>query len=128
MAACSGLGSSGSVKAVEQALITCKLSTRGISADNLRKLKELVIDAGKVSALNKFGIRKDRVSIFQRAWPFLTAAFEVLGIEQMDFVTVLCVKVYSTTWSVGISMKMFANAPSTACRNVTGSIVTRLPT
>lgn len=79
------VGSSGSVKAVEQALITCKLSTRGISADNLRKLKELVIDAGKVSALSKFGIRKDRVSIFPAGLAILTAAFEVLGIEQMDF-------------------------------------------
>lgn len=79
------VGSSGSVKAVEQALITTGLATRGIQAEALRKLRDMVITAGKVSALSKLGVRKDRQSIFPAGLAILVAAFEVLGIDEMEF-------------------------------------------
>ncbi len=79
------VGSSGSVKAVETALVEMGLCSRGITFENLRKLREAVIGVGKVSLLGKLGVRKDRVSIFPAGLAILCAAFEVLGITEMDF-------------------------------------------
>lgn len=79
------VGSSGSVKAVELALTGAQLSSRGITFANLKKLREMVVATGKVSLLSKLGVRKDRVSIFPAGLAILYAAFEVLGIDEMDF-------------------------------------------
>lgn len=79
------VGSSGTIKAVEQVLVNNALSVEGITQEGLRELKQRVLDLGHCELLEKLGVRKDRVNIFPSGLAILVAIFEVLRIQRMAF-------------------------------------------
>ncbi|WP_206617991.1 exopolyphosphatase [Hahella sp. KA22] len=79
------VGSSGSIKAIEQVLTHNQWGMHKITPDGLVKLKDEVVRLGKISQLTKLGVRKDRLSIFPAGLAILMAAFDVLQIEEMEF-------------------------------------------
>lgn len=79
------VGSSGSVKAIESVLIHTGILSEGITWQGLCELKERVIGAGHVDMLEPLGVRKDRANVFAPGLAILFAAFEVLGIDVMEY-------------------------------------------
>ena len=79
------VGSSGSVKAVSNALIFTGLSEGEITLPALKALKKQLLSLGSVSKLQNFGIKADRASTFSAGFAILYAAFKVLNIEQMSY-------------------------------------------
>lgn len=79
------VGSSGSVKAIANVLSHTGIVAEGITWQGLKELRERVIDAGHVDKLEPLGVRKDRASVFVPGLAILYAAFEVLGIDVMEY-------------------------------------------
>lgn len=79
------VGSSGSIKAIENVLHSLNLSSEGITLASLKDLRRRLIDMGRVERLEELGVREDRQSIFPAGFAILYAAFESLGIEQMHY-------------------------------------------
>ncbi|MAL97233.1 MAG: exopolyphosphatase [Alteromonadaceae bacterium] len=81
------VGTSGSIKAVvsvvEETLRTS--SNGGISLDDLKLVRERMLELGRVDRLETIGVREDRQSIFPAGFAILLAAFESLGIERLSF-------------------------------------------
>ncbi len=79
------VGSSGSVKAVFQALSFLDISHDSIEFSHLKQLKERMIELGDVSKLDLLGVKKERASIFPAGFAILYACFKVFKIESMAF-------------------------------------------
>ena len=79
------VGSSGTVKAVQNVLAHLGINRLTITAANLDALRSIVLEAGRVDALGSLGLRADRQSVFVPGLCILTAAFRVLKISEMEF-------------------------------------------
>ncbi|RMF12973.1 MAG: Ppx/GppA family phosphatase [Gammaproteobacteria bacterium] len=79
------LGSSGSVKAIEQAVRDNGLAPHGIPRESLDELVSRVLKLDKVSELSALGIKKDRHTVFVPALAIMQAAFNEFGLGHMDF-------------------------------------------
>ena len=78
------VGSSGSVKAIAETIHQEGWSQDGITAAALARLRDAVVDAGRVSALNFKGLTEERKPVFAGGVAVLRAVFETLGIEHMQ--------------------------------------------
>ena len=58
--------------------------TDGISASSLTRLRDALVESGKVSALNFKGLTDDRLPVFAGGVAVLRSVFESLGIEHMQ--------------------------------------------
>ncbi|MBW7472225.1 Ppx/GppA family phosphatase [Marinobacter sp. F4218] len=81
----SAVGSSGSIKAIASALATLKISDGTITMMGMQELRKRLVDMGKTEKLGDLGVRSDRQSIFPAGFAILMAAFQSLGIEEMEF-------------------------------------------
>ena len=81
----SAVGSSGSIKAIASALTGLKISDGTITRSGMLELRKRLVDMGKTEKLGDLGIRADRQSIFPAGFAILMAAFQSLGIEDMEF-------------------------------------------
>lgn len=81
----SAVGSSGSAKAVSQALQHCGISDDGsITLDGLKQLKKRVFELTKVERLVELGVKPERSTTFSSGLAILYASFKSLGIERMS--------------------------------------------
>jgi len=78
------VGSSGTIRAVAQALIDNGWSNGPITPKGLLKLSEKVISIGKSSQLEKIGVAKERQSVFVSGLSILIASFNILNIKSME--------------------------------------------
>lgn len=79
------VGSSGTVKAIQQVLEANGLVDEGISLDGLYRLRRLVLRARRAADLNLAGLEAQRQGIFAPGLAILTAAFEALEINHMRY-------------------------------------------
>jgi exopolyphosphatase/guanosine-5'-triphosphate,3'-diphosphate pyrophosphatase len=79
------VGSSGSIKAVFQAL--GKDENRALTVDlkELKQLREKLIQLGHIDQLEQLNIKKERWSIFPAGLSIMLGAFRALDIESMEF-------------------------------------------
>lgn len=76
-------GSSGTVRAIGDALEQNGLSAGGITYDGLKRLREILIDIGDTARIRLPSVRPDRAPILPGGLAILYAAFSELGIEHM---------------------------------------------
>ncbi|MBW0148573.1 exopolyphosphatase [Marinobacter sp. CAU 1620] len=81
----SAVGSSGSIKAIASALASLKISDGTITREGMQELRKRLVDMGKTEKLGELGVRSDRQNIFPAGFAILMAAFQSLGIEEMEF-------------------------------------------
>jgi len=78
------VGSSGTIKAVHQALVDNGWGKDSITLKGLLKLSEKAIELGKFNQLEKIGVRKERQSVFASGLAILIASFNILNIKSME--------------------------------------------
>ncbi len=78
------LGSSGTAKAICEALELNGFSQRGITKVGLERLRTHLLKAGDVTNLNLQGLRADRLPVLPGGLAIMYAAFCELGIEHMQ--------------------------------------------
>lgn len=76
-------GSSGTVRAIGDALEQNGLSAGGITPEGLKRLREILIDIGDTARIKLPSVRPDRAPILPGGLAILYAAFSELGIEHM---------------------------------------------
>ncbi|MBK5942134.1 exopolyphosphatase [Halochromatium roseum] len=76
-------GSSGTIKAIAAVMAAEGWSDDGITGDGLAKLREAMIDCGKVSALELKGLSDERRPVFAGGVAVLRAVFQNLAIDKM---------------------------------------------
>ncbi|MCM0614264.1 exopolyphosphatase [Marinobacter sediminum] len=81
----SAVGSSGSIKAIANVLVSLKITDGTINLAGMQELRKRLVDMGKTDKLGELGVRSDRQSIFPAGFAILMGAFQSLGIEEMDF-------------------------------------------
>lgn len=79
------LGSSGTAKAIAEALVSNSMSEQGITSAGLEKLRSLLVRAGRAEDAGLIGLRQDRVPVFAGGVAIMSAIFDELGIETMHF-------------------------------------------
>lgn len=78
------VGSSGTIRSIAAVVTAEGWSEDGISAPALARLREALIDAGRVSAIALKGLSDERRAVFPGGVAVLRAIFETLGIERMQ--------------------------------------------
>ena len=78
------VGSSGSVKAIAEVIHQEGWSQDGITAASLLRLRDAVVDAGRIASLDFKGMTEERKPVFAGGVAVLRAVFETLGIEHMQ--------------------------------------------
>lgn len=76
-------GSSGTAKAIGNAVTALNLGDDGISAQALAALRERLLDAGQIDRIDLPGVNNDRHPVIAGGIVILEAAFEALGIERL---------------------------------------------
>ncbi|NBC48871.1 MAG: exopolyphosphatase [Gammaproteobacteria bacterium] len=76
-------GSSGTIKAIASVLAAEGWSEDGITLEGLARLRDAMIDCGKVSALAFKGLSDERRPVFAGGVAVLRAVFQHLGVQQM---------------------------------------------
>lgn len=77
----SAVGSSGTIRAIRSVVLANGWSEEGITPDSLRKLREHLIDAGHVDAIDLEGLSDERRPVFAGGVAVLSALFEALDID-----------------------------------------------
>ncbi len=78
------VGSSGTIFSIATVLQSRNNDGRGITASGLQWLRDALLDAGNVNALDLPGLQPERAPVFPGGVAILSAAFEVLGIKRME--------------------------------------------
>jgi exopolyphosphatase / guanosine-5'-triphosphate,3'-diphosphate pyrophosphatase len=77
------VGSSGTARAISQALIAIEATDGTITADGMEALRDAMIDAGTVSALALPGLKTDRLQVLPGGLAIMSAIFRELQVEAM---------------------------------------------
>jgi exopolyphosphatase/guanosine-5'-triphosphate,3'-diphosphate pyrophosphatase len=80
----SAVGSSGTIRSIAAVVTAEGWSEDGISADSLTRLRDAMVECGKISALDLRGLTEDRKPVFPGGVAVLRAVFETLGIGHMQ--------------------------------------------
>jgi len=78
------VGSSGTIRTIASVVNAEGWCEDGISAESLTRLRDALIETGKVSALNLKGLTDERKPVFAGGVAVLRSVFESLGIEHMQ--------------------------------------------
>ncbi|MDO8208270.1 MAG: exopolyphosphatase [Gallionella sp.] len=78
------IGSSGTAKAIAEILELNGFSRNGITRDGLDALRAHLLKVGDVQKLSLLGLRPDRVPALAGGFAIMYAAFDELGIDQMQ--------------------------------------------
>ncbi|ASP38127.1 exopolyphosphatase [Bacterioplanes sanyensis] len=79
------VGSSGTIRAAEQAIIAQGWSSEGISRAHLKKLRKLMLGFDTIHDVDLPGIKPERRQVFIGGLAILQAVFDTLGIEQIHY-------------------------------------------
>jgi exopolyphosphatase/guanosine-5'-triphosphate,3'-diphosphate pyrophosphatase len=77
------VGSSGSARALSEAMVASGKAERGITADGLEWLREQALSAGDIRKLSLPGLREDRLPVFAGGLAIMTAVFTELSLKRM---------------------------------------------
>jgi exopolyphosphatase/guanosine-5'-triphosphate,3'-diphosphate pyrophosphatase len=77
------VGSSGTARAISEAMVASGRADRGITADGLQWLREQAIAAGDVRKLDLPGLKEERLPVFPGGLAIMSAIFSELGLRQM---------------------------------------------
>ena len=77
------VGASGTIRAIDALLRAQGWSAEGITREGLRRLRDALIDAGSVEALERLGVEPARAAVFPGGVAILSAIFEALRIRRM---------------------------------------------
>ena len=80
----SSIGASGTIKALRQACLTLGFGER-ISRDGLQAVQKHLIEAGHADRIDIDGIKPERKAVLAAGTAILSAIFDSLGVETMDF-------------------------------------------
>ena len=78
------IGASGTVRAIDALLRVRGWSAEGITREGLRRLRDALVDAGRVEALERLGVEPARAAVFPGGVAILSAIFETLRIRRMS--------------------------------------------
>ena len=81
----SAVGSSGTIKAVRNACISCGFSNGSITQEALLKLRDRLLEYTHFDEIEIEGIKPERKKVLAAGVAILCAAFEALSIEEMAF-------------------------------------------
>ena len=79
------VGSSGTIRAAENAMLTNGWSSEGISASGMKKLRKRMLQYKHINDVDLAGVKPERRQVFIGGVAILTAIFETFGIEQMQY-------------------------------------------
>ncbi|MBQ0782187.1 MAG: Ppx/GppA family phosphatase, partial [Thalassolituus oleivorans] len=79
----SAVGSSGTIRAAEQAMIENGWSEEGMTADGLAKLVEFTLQFETINDVNISGVKPERRQVFIGGLAILTAVFETFALKRM---------------------------------------------
>lgn len=79
------VGSSGTIRAVDQTLAAFGWSNDGITPANLKKLRKVTLQFGTLDEVNLPGVKYERRQVFIGGLAILTAVFDTFGIEHMVY-------------------------------------------
>ncbi|WP_426415143.1 exopolyphosphatase [Aestuariirhabdus sp. LZHN29] len=79
------LGSSGTIKSVEQVLVASGVTEQGITRAGMESLRQQVIEMGHVDRIQLDGLRPDRSTIFPAGLAILSAVFDALRLKRMRY-------------------------------------------
>lgn len=79
------LGSSGTARAIAEVLSLNGFTEKGITSAGLEKLRAALIRAERAQDANLAGLRPDRIPVFAGGVAIMSAIFEELGIELMQY-------------------------------------------
>lgn len=79
------VGSSGTIKAIRQACISCGFSEEIVTATALKKLREKILSYSHIDEIDIDGIKEQRKAVLPAGIAILSAAFDSLGIKQISF-------------------------------------------
>lgn len=79
------VGSSGTIKAIRNACISCGFSKENITATALQKLRQKILSYDHVDEIDIEGIKTQRKAVLPAGIAILSAVFDSLGIKQMSF-------------------------------------------
>jgi len=77
------VGSSGTIKAIGQICAGLKLTKGAVTAEALPQVRERLLDAGQIDAIELPGLSQERKPVIAGGVLVLEAAFAVLGLERM---------------------------------------------
>jgi exopolyphosphatase/guanosine-5'-triphosphate,3'-diphosphate pyrophosphatase len=77
------VGSSGTARAISQALIAMEASDGTITLEGMESLREAMVEAGTISALDLPGLKADRLQVLPGGLAIMLAIFRELGVEHM---------------------------------------------
>ncbi|GHD68820.1 Ppx/GppA phosphatase family protein [Jeongeupia chitinilytica] len=77
------VGTSGTSRSIADVLELNGLSESGITREGMRQLRQILLDAGHVDAVELKGLRADRRPVLAGGFAIMAAVFEMLGIEKM---------------------------------------------
>ena len=78
------IGSSGTIRAVEQVLAANDWADRGITRKGLQRLSKALVSAGHVDRLDLAGLTSDRRPVFAGGVAILQAVFKAFDVEHMS--------------------------------------------
>ena len=78
------VGSSGTIRSIAAVVKAQGWCEDGISASSLTRLRDALVDAGKLSSISLKGLAEERQPVFAGGVAVLRAVFESLGIEHMQ--------------------------------------------
>ena len=79
------VGSSGTIKAVRNACISCGFSEDKVTAAALQQLKEKILDYDHSDDIDIEGLKEQRKAVLPAGIAILSAAFDSLGIKEISF-------------------------------------------
>ena len=79
----SGIGSSGTARALGDILELNGLSAQGITRDGLAQLRELLLRAGHADRLRLEGLKPDRIPVLPGGFAIMSAIFKMLDLESL---------------------------------------------
>ena len=77
------IGASGTIRAIDDVVRNQGWSAEGVTREGLRRLRETLIDLGRVEALERLGVEPARAAVFPGGVAILCAIFEALHIRRM---------------------------------------------
>ena len=77
------IGASGTIRAIDGLLRARGWSAEGITREGLRRVRDALVDAGRVAGLERLGVDPARAAVFPGGVAILSAVFEALRIRRM---------------------------------------------
>ncbi|MDE1461416.1 exopolyphosphatase [Spartinivicinus poritis] len=79
------IGSSGTVKSIQNVLLAKGLTSTGITAEGMEELRKYIVSVGHIDKMMLEGLKPERVSIFPAGLAILMAVFDAFKVDRMCY-------------------------------------------